>query len=233
MIEPKHQIYGLFLALLFWPAFLIAQETENFQWFQYYLQGPSQGTFHWNMDAGYRFRSSFDEPSQHLLRASVGHAWASGAKLNVGTAHLAAYQQNKISRFEWRPYLELLSGKRLKKLSFNQRMRLEYRHYRTLSADKAEEPSLSNRWRARYRLLISYPIEGTRWKVNSGDEIMLHYSFGEKSLELNQNRLLIGPAFQLTPQVGLSILMNFQKTRISDGLHRNDYVFWLGINQKI
>lgn len=128
---------------------------------------------------------------QSLLR--VGPVWVLWPWLNVAT-HLASVsaagtdkQFIQELRCEFEPSL---SGELLPDLRWNNRHRLEYR----IRPDKQS-------WRYSTRLGLNYRIAKSNWTAFVSDE--LHFELSGSGL--NQNRLLLGLSYQLTPSTQLSL----------------------------
>jgi hypothetical protein len=224
------------LMILFFSGFITvsnAQESQNFQWAQYYLTHSFSEKIVFNADGGPRWRSFFGETSQYILRMSVGRPLKNNWNASIGLAHLGHYSEGKAYRYEWRPYVEGATTVKSNKLTWKHRFRLEMRNYREPIGNDDPIIDTSCRWRPRYRLLTVWPL-GTskKWQITFGDELLIHFRW-DNGISFNQNRVLIGPQHVISDRLTFSFLLNWQQTGIGENQYRNDYIFWLGLNHRI
>ena len=212
---------------------LQAQDSENFQWFQYYVQKDFKNHFNWKVDGGYRFRSFLNETTQYLTRTSIGIQVSPQIEWSAGFAHLGYLSSAVVFRYEWRPHIELNVMQETKWLEVNHRIRTELRHFRDVVLQQETKSKYSNRLRPRYRLMTTIRGENTSWSLNIGNELLIHISNGEKKVNFNQNRVVIGPEFNFTEHCSVSFTMNFQQTARREGSHRNDFIFWFAFRHKL
>ncbi|MFZ9046276.1 MAG: DUF2490 domain-containing protein [Cyclobacteriaceae bacterium] len=210
-----------------------AQDSQDFQWFQYYLQKDFKNHFNWKADGGYRFRSFFNETSQYLTRTSIGIQLSPKLEWSAGFAHLGNFSSSTIDRYEWRPHIEFNFTQEKRRLEVNHRIRAEFRYFREVKSKGEVDPILSNRLRPRYRLMATITGKNTDWSLNVGNELHLHVDYQAKTVDFNQNRILIGPEFDFKENCSVSFTMNFQQTARIEGFHRNDFIFWFAFRHKL
>ncbi|MDN3669814.1 DUF2490 domain-containing protein [Echinicola jeungdonensis] len=212
--------------------------TGNQQWFQYYNQIKLDEKWALLTDGGLRTRNNFDEFSQYLIRTGIGFNPSSILSFLVGFAHLGFYNNGSRTRSELRPYQELVINNKLAPISLSHRYRVEERFFRNTSQDNSKSNSFN--FRFRYRIMASIPLwestehDGKSLSFNVGDEILINAGKDVVYNVFNQNRILIGPAFQLNKTLDFSLTYTHQfSASNAPREYQNSHIFWLGIKHKM
>lgn len=233
-MRPGHHTKYVAILFFYQLVFLLhAQQGTNFYWGQYYLKKDISKQLTYQFDGGFRWRSSFNQPSQYILRTNVllkfNNRWSTGA----GIAQLGFRNGDSWYRYEWRPYAELSHQSKYSQFSVEHRWRTELRLFRDQPVIPTDDPLLSHKLRHRYRLMLLIPLPIEQWQMQIGDEVFVHTGKTANGFSFNQNRLLIGPKYTFSDQLNISFLFNFQTTGLGNNQHKNDYVCWLGINHRL
>ena len=212
----------------------------NQQWFQYYNQLKINEKFTVLTDGGFRLRNNFSESSQYLLRASISYSLGPDVKVAAGYANFGGYLEGNVVIRENRAYQDITFSQKFTKLSLNQRVRVEERFFKT--TQKSNIPGeKETRFRFRYGIQLTIPLfnlspNNTDRKMlfQVGDEIFINAGKDIVYNIFDQNRVLIGPVFQFDKNLSISLIYNHQYRAINQpSRYAQDYVFWLGIRQKM
>jgi len=206
------------------------------QWFQYFsrIQISTKGLI--LLDGGYRFRNSFSEPSLYILRAGYGINIGENATLQFRMAHLGFYNGQSWNKVEYRPSQELVVRHQAGKMKIKQRFMIEERYFNQKISEDSNVVSSFN-FRFRYQIMTALKIgklsnkkEGTGILLNIGNEVFLQAGKPIVYNVFDQNRLLLGFTFKLSPNLAISTIYNhqFRSVNIANS-YKQDYVFWLGI----
>ena len=207
---------------------------NNELWIQYYSQISLSEKWVWLTDGGYRWNGFFSGPSQFIVRTGFGKNLNGSFRLAAGFAHLGFYSEEILNQFEYRPYQEVQLKNSLNKTGITQRLRLEERFFRNRI-----DHSGSFNFRFRYMLQFNIPvmnmISGHPDKMlalNIGDEIFINAGNDITYNVFDQNRLLIGPAFQANANLEVKLTYNsLFAADDSPGEYKHAHIFWVGINQ--
>ncbi len=212
--------------------------TGNQQWIQYYNQSQLHEKWSLVTDGGFRTRNNFDEKSQYLVRTGLQYDLSPNLSITAGLGHLGFYSDGSKSRSEFRPYQELVLKNKFICLSLAHRYRVEERFFRNILPDNSKTNSFN--FRFRYRLLVNIPLwqsnknPNKELSLNVGDEIFIHAGKDIVFNVFNQNRLLIGPAYQLNKKLAFSLTYNRQfSASNAPRQYQNNNIIWLGINHKM
>jgi len=126
--------------------------------------------------------------------------------LSVGSGYRQVYELKKGDfKSENEPYVTLTLLWGLKGFKFDDRSRLEYRHF----------DYQSDSWRYRNKVTLKLPWKFTKMEIQPyiSDEIFV--SFGEIS-QFNQNRLSSGLAMNLTKNIKVEIYYMLQSSKAPD-----------------
>jgi hypothetical protein len=233
----SNRIGKIFATSLFLFVFssLEAQENQNLQWLQYYLKTKPDHDIRLNFDGGYRWKSAFSEPSQYIIRGEIGREVKTGMIVSLGMAHLGFYDDRLIYRHEYRPHIQITKKNVKPRVNLSHRIRIEYRYYREYATSDRSEIELSSRWRPRYRFQFNFPLirNNDHWKLSIGDELLLHIGKSVGGFAFNQNRILVGPIYQVNNKMNFTFLFHWRQTGLGDRTYRNDYIYWLGLVHSI
>lgn len=208
----------------------------NQQWFQYYNSIKISEKFGLYSDAGIRWKDTFDELSQTLLRTGVGYNFNKEVRVISGFAFLTFRRDGDWDRFEYRPYQEVSVAKLLGKVKAQHRFRVEERFFRSGGTDSGIRNSFN--YRFRYRFYVFIPIGTLTAKhplyLNVGDEILFNAGKDVAKNIFDSNRLLIGPAIQLNSGLNISLTYNYTYARKNQGdTESTAHIIWLGFKHKL
>lgn len=204
---------------------------ENQQWLQYYTESKLNNNWAVLADASYRWRHTFDEKSQYIVRAGLGYTIKPNLKVSAGFAYSNFYTQDTLNRFEYRPHQEIVytSGKNVK---FNQRIRVEERFFNTIN-----DPNSTFNFRFRYSFAVSIPLfklsknnPESLFLIRLSDEIFINAGKEAPTKTFDQNRFMVSPTFQLNKNFSISPTWNSQyASTATSGDYRQTHVFWLQV----
>ena len=215
-------------------------ESSNQQWIQYYNQLKLSDEWALLADAGFRWKEKLENKSQYITRFGIGYQLHKNICVATGVAFLGYYASDKRSKMEFRPYQELIFKQNFEKIKIQHRFRTEQRFFNQVVGGEITGEDFFN-WRFRYRFFVTVPIlnlsannpEG-KLSLNIGDEIFINAGKEIVNNVFDQNRVLIGPVFQINKNISVSLTYNaqFASTTIA-GTYRYTSVLWLGIKQNI
>jgi len=182
------------------------KDLGNLQWLQY--GNNFQFSKKWSMDTdlNLRWKDVFSNRLQYIARSSLGYKLKPEVKLSLGFAYSRFYENHKINRLEYRPYQQVGYSKKYGKLRIGHRIRIEQRFFTQKNHIEQELPQYFFKHRFRYRLSFSAPFSKKN-KLFFGISNELHICAAkDKSTSiLDQNRLLLGPAYRITKKALLSL----------------------------
>jgi hypothetical protein len=213
--------------------------NSNQQWIQYYEEVNFSSPWSLSADAGFRRRDLFSITTQYIARIDLGYQLNSEMKLTAGFANLGSYTSNKLSKLEFRPYEELMIKHKYSVIKIQHRLRIEECFFQE-EEDGKIIPATTFNFRFRYRLMFNIPIlklsakhPDHKLSLNAGDEIFLNAGHTIVNNIFDQNRILVGPAWQINKFFTITLTYNnqFAATK-SSGTYNHTDVFWLGIKHK-
>lgn len=209
----------------------------NQQWVQYYNQTKLAEKWSLLVDGGYRWKDDLIHRSQYLVRASGRYNLNDRLSVAAGFAHLGTYTDIEITSKEFRPYQEIVFTHG-EVLGLNHRFRVEQRFVQaTVNHDQQFDRF---NWRFRYFLGISIPLLSSskhpsrNLKLQVGDEIFINA--GEDIIYniFDQNRLLVGPAFQLNESLTFTLTYNGNFSALNlPSEYTFNHILWLGVRHKM
>lgn len=233
----------IFVVICFLSGFVYAMEKNvikgNQQWVQYYNQTKLSEKWFLLVDGGYRWKQDLGKRSQYIIRAAAGYQIGPGIRVAAGFAHLGTYTDIDIIVVEFRPYQELTLRQDLGGPGLNHRIRIEQRFIEATNNNDAQFSRFN--WRFRYSLMFSIPIirqfpnhEHMSLKLNVGDEIFINAGRDIVYNVFDQNRILIGPSFQLNKKLTftLTYIGKFGALNLPSQYTYN-HILWLGIKHKL
>lgn len=214
--------------------------TNNQQWLQYYNQLKLSKSLTLFSDVSLRRINNFDKWSQITLRSGLGYRLIENVNGVTGMACFMFYSNDKPSKIEFRPYQEFNSQQQFFRFSIEHRFRMEGRYFRKIN-DGIIASNTNFNFRYRYRLFCKIPllklsdsIPDRKLLLNIGDEILINAGNEIKYNMLDNNRLLIGLAFQVNQNLNLSFTYNYQfGQRSSVFAYEHSDIIWVGITHKI
>jgi hypothetical protein len=213
---------GAFVTLLFLVAAANAQNTnrqtvdQSITWFS--INSNVKLTKKWSavVDGQFRFVKDL-ENMQHMLR--IGASYDITSKLSivpVGYSYIwnykygeqpAAYVNN-----EHRIWQQVFYKHKVSFISVNHRLRLEERFLQSRNAVNEGTPESNaysdDQMRMRYRVLANIPLnkktmEAKTFYLSVWDELFVSWGKSVTFNKINQNRIFVGPGYQVTK--GLSV----------------------------
>lgn len=230
----------LLLALLIYLSTLCVSAQKNVthanqQWIQYYNSIKINDQFSLYTDLGLRWRNELGEVSQTLMRTGLGYQANQQTRFIVGFAFLTFHKNEETSKVEYRPYQEINISQPFDKFKLQHRLRSEQRFF-----SSTDESGISSKFnhRFRYRFMMNIPIykdnEKSKVSINFGDEILINAG---KEIEYNMfdgNRILIGPAIQISPSLNISLTYNYLFSQKNAPESFSDtQVIWIGIKHRV
>lgn len=213
---------------------------EHQQWLQYNSQAKVSDKWSLLLAAGYRWKEGFHEPTSYIFRTAAYYQLRKNIQLSGGFGVNGAYALGKVNRIEYRPYEDLAIKSDLGKIGLIHRYRIEQRFFQYIQSSKVT-PDHNFVLRLRYALNITVPLftigeeaSGKKVFLNAGDEIFLNA--GKKVIYnlFDQNRIMIGPAFQIHKGLIFSFTWNSQYgTTPTPGIFRYSDAFWLQVRHQI
>jgi len=209
--------------------------VSNQQWFQYYntLQIGNQWAI--QSDLGIRFRDELGDLSQTLIRSGIEYQWNNHLRSTAGFAFLTFHLDGVRTRVEYRPYQELDLTETYGRVKTQHRFRMEERFF-SATDESGLLSSFNFRYRYRFQAIIPLIhlknekklvlIVGDEILLNSGKEIIYNI--------FDSNRILIGPALHLSPNMDISVIYNhlFAQKNQPEMFSRT-HIVWVGIKHKI
>lgn len=209
----------------------------NQQWVQYYNQTKISNKWSLLIDGGFRWKEDLLNRSQYIVRAAGGYSINKGVRVGAGMAHLGTYTDIEVTVAEFRPYQEV-SLKHPGNLGLSQRLRIEQRFIKA-TANHDQQFKRFN-WRFRYFIGIAIPIvrfsghSDRSLKLQIGDEIFLNAGKDIIYNIFDQNRLLIGPSFQLNESLTFAFTYNGKFSSLNlPSKYTYNHILWLSIRQNI
>ena len=223
------------------PARSLSQDKSiikgNQQWVQYYNRTKLSDKWSLLIDGGFRWKEDLLKRSQYIVRAAGGYSINREIRVAAGLAHLGTYTDIEVTIAEFRPFQEVRIKHR-GNLELSQRLRIEQRFIQT-TANHDQQFERFN-WRFRYFIGIAIPV--MRFSGHShrsltfhvGDEIFLN---GGKDIIYNifdQNRILIGPSFQLNENLTFAFTYNGKFAALNlPSRYTYNHILWFSIRHNI
>jgi len=208
----------------------------NQQWLQYYNQSVLSKNFTLLTDGGFRWKNSFNEKSQYLVRTGLGYNLDANIRIAVGMGFLGFYNENAIFKTEKRPYQEISIKNKIKTLKITHRFRSEQRFF-----SYPDDKNTAFNHRFRYRIMLDLPLfslassdTDKKVSITVGDEILLNAGKEVIFNVFSQNRFLIGTSIPVNKDLNVSLLyyLDYSKSNSPNDYLQNNNV-WLGIKHKL
>lgn len=156
---------------------------------------------HWSVTTDAHIRTKekfFTKFSTGVLRTGLIYHLNETLNLSAGYAYFHYYpadDHQHVSQPEHRPYQQVLWNTNYSRLRLQQRLRLEERFRKKIKNDFELAEGYNFNFRARYQLLLSYPLSKTsfnKFSLYGGDEVLLN--FGKRIVynTLDHNRIHLG-----------------------------------------
>ena len=229
----------IFYILLFFSIFAKAQEKKvdhkNQQWLAYYNQLELSKNWSINSDFQYRWEVFFSHHTQYLVRSQATYKIADALETGAGLGISGSYEDESLSKMEYRPFQEIQLKSALLTLALDHRLRVEERFFE----DRITNDNSFN-MRFRYRLQLTIPV----FKISSNpdktldlimaDEIFLNAGHSITYDVFDQNRILLSASAPLNKNVDISLTYNNQfAAKNSPASYTRTHIFWLSIKHKI
>jgi hypothetical protein len=189
------------------------------------------------IDGGFRWKNDLGNRSQYLIRGAAGYKITEHVRVAAGFAHLGAYADINVTAIEFRPYQDI-TFQHDGAIGANHRLRVEQRFIQaTINHDQQFDRF---NWRFRYFFGISIPLlnfskhSSRNLKLLIGDEIFINAGKDIIYNIFDQNRLLVGPFFQLNEYLTFTLTYNgnFSALNIPSEYTYN-HILWLGIRHNL
>ena len=201
----------------------------NQQWSQYYNTIKVSEKWSIISDYAFRWRDSFENKNQFVIRAGMGYQVNSNILISPGIAYVGYYKNNSLSKLEIRPHQDFIIKHKYGKLKMAHRFRFEERFVHNKSDD-----SDSFVFRLRYRIMLNLPIIKNILSFNIGDEIFANIGNDIVYNVFSKNRLITGFSYKANDNLSVSMLYNNQfGAKNNPGIYQQDQVVWLGIKHKV
>jgi hypothetical protein len=158
-------------------------------------------------DAQFRFIHDF-ENMQHMVRAGISYEVTPHLSIvPIGYSFIYNYKYGKqpagFVNHEQRLWQQAFYKHTIKNVPMNHRLRLEERWLQDHNASNESNAYSDYQWRMRYRILANIPLskktlEPKTLYLSVWDEFFWSWGGSVTFHEINQNRIFIGPGFQLT-----------------------------------
>lgn len=220
---------------------LHAQRTvirNDQQWFQYYTQTRTGDRTMLYADAGVRTIDGFSRWSQHLIRAGFGYILGGPWQAVTGLAFFGFFEKGSRARDEWRIYQELNRTDRTGEWTLQNRLRAEARFFRN-RADGPLGAGSSFNFRFRYRLQASVPLAPLpgggqrRLLASMANEVFINAGSSIVYNTFDNNRLVLGPVIQWSPDLQVGLLYNHQFGRRNrPETYEDSDIFWMTVTHR-
>jgi hypothetical protein len=209
---------------------LVTHSTQ--QWLQYNNQTKIADRWFFGLDGGFRWKDG--SRFQYIGRAGFNYQFNPRIKVGVGVARTGIYKSDKISKLEFRPYQEVLAIISDNRISIRSRFRLEERIFN----NRSEVPAHNYNFRFRYMLSFNIPIvqsqhfPSRKLSLVVSDEIFLNAGHNIVYNVLDRNRVLIGPAWQMSKALAFGISYMYQfAPKDSPAAYDSDDIIWVTLRQ--
>lgn len=233
---------SLRILLILLSGFVGVAQTVNHQsqiWANYNVQLPFKNQKSFQMEFSERV---FTSPFQHALFAVRGiYRFPIKKNLDMGIGFANFNQtptdpsvQPRLAIPEFRPNLDIVYKKSFKKITFENRFRLEPRFYQIPNAAKTELTSIVTlgaiRWRYRLQAMGSV---SRKVDARIGAEILLNSEVNIPTRGLDQFRGIAGISYKFSNKVQLETAYIYQlQTKGTVDFFERD-IFWLSLTQKL
>jgi hypothetical protein len=239
-MSKKFGYIAIIIVLLGSAAFAQSKHVTkgNQQWVQYFNQAKISDRWTVLLDGGYRWKNELVNRSQFIVRAAGAYNLTPSIRIATGFAHLGTYTDIDITTREWRPHQEISITQDPGKIRIRHLARIEQRFFEATSHSDHHFSRFN--WRFRYLinfsipLITNFPNPNMALGLNIGDEILINAGHDIVYNVFDQNRLLIGPAWQVNRHLTFSMTYQgqFAALNLPERYHYN-HILWLGIRHKI
>lgn len=210
--------------------------SNNQQWFHCYADINSPGKWIYNADATFRWMNWLENSSSYLVRAGVGYKLGSSYFVGSGFAFAGTYKLNKIYRYEYRPYADLIQNNKFKHFSVQLRLRIEERIFVETATNV-----LSSNLRYRIRSQFAIPLykskkEEKHFAVSFllADEIFINQGKHIVYNVFDQNRVIAGINTQLSSALICFVNYNYQYASSNkSNTYTLSHIIWTGFRYSL
>ena len=226
--------------LLILPFAGIAQHTQtnrgNQQWLQHYASFGITERVHVGVDGGFRTSNWFQNPAAYIVRAGVQYNVHPRWRVGAGFAHSGTFVDNELYRLEYRPHQEVVANHEFSNVELTNRLRIEERVQRVLFNDSLV-PFLA---RVRFKFQVMAPVLALskahperQLFIVLADEFLLNAGKILKHNILDQNRMMVGPAFRVSEKLDIALLYNYIfGTTVKPNVFTQEHVLWLTFSHR-
>lgn len=182
------------------------------QWVQYYNQTKIARRWYYGIDGGFRWKER--EKFQYIARTGILYQLTNKVRIGGGITTTGNYQLNTLAKTEIRPYQEVFASLSDSKVSIVSRFRLEERFFTNQLVDPH---SHTFNYRFRYQLAFNIPLlklskedDSKKLLLSISDELFLNAGKEMTYSVLDRNRLVIGPAWQISKSLTVAINYLYQ-----------------------
>jgi hypothetical protein len=209
LLKISKKLIALILVLHFGNTHAQERETvtQTITWFSFNSNLQIAKKFFIVTDAQVRFVHDFQN-MQQMVRAGISYDITPHLSVvPIGYAFIYNFKYGKqpaaFVNHEQRLWQQVFYKHKIKNVPMNHRLRLEERWQQERNASNESNDYSNYQWRMRYRILANIPLskktlEPKTLYLSLWDEFF--WSWGEPVTfhEINQNRIFIGPGYQLT-----------------------------------
>lgn len=211
--------------------------SNNQQWFQYYTQFKLSKKLVLMSDIGYRIKGNPQDWFQTTTRTGIAYPITKSLQGVTGIACFTSFKNATASILEMRSYQEINATLTRKKMSIQNRLRVEARAFQNMTSAPNQA---SFNFRLRYRLYFTLPLfklssKKPEFKIllNFGDELFINFGKEIVYNTFDNNRILLAPSLQINKQLTISLTYSYQYGhRSSISTYESSHILWLGVTQK-
>lgn len=187
-------------------------------------------------DAQFRFIHEF-ENMQHMVRAGLSYDITPNLSVvPIGYSFIYNYKYGKqpagFVNHEQRLWQQVFYKHKIKNIPMNHRLRLEERWLQERNATNESNDYSDYQWRARYRILANIPLTAKSLDpktlyLSVWDEFFVSWGETVTFNKINQNRIFVGPGYQLTKNTQIQAGYYYQMLIKSNGAKQENNIGFL------
>lgn len=181
-------------------------------WTQYFQTIKLDKKWSVNLDGGYRWIGSFDEKYQFLVRGGVSRTLSKKLTATGGYTYFLHYPNSHLgmtTRYEYRPWQQLVHTQKFKRFQLLSRIRTEQRWIKMAISEKT---NFNHRFR--FQMQVQIPITST--EIGKGvpylilsEELMFNAGKDIVYNNFDQSRSLIGLGYGLTKSLNVAFAYQY------------------------
>jgi hypothetical protein len=187
-------------------------------------------------DAQFRFIHEF-ENMQHMVRAGVSYDITPNLSVvPLGYSFIYNYKYGKqpagFVNHEQRLWQQIFYKHKIKNIPMNHRLRLEERWLQERNATNESNDYSDYQWRMRYRILANIPLtakslDPKTFYLSVWDEFFVSWGETVTFNKINQNRIFIGPGYQVTKNTQIQAGYYYQMLIKANGAKQENNIGFL------